>query len=325
MYIVTGGAGFIGSNIVKSLNDNGINDIVTVDNFTSETNIPNLADCKIQKFFLIEELHEFLSNCEKSNNEIKAIFHLGACSDTTETNRKYMLKNNYEYSVRLLQYCVRRKIPFIYASSAAVYGDNNKFIEHPEFEKPLNLYAESKCLFDNHVRNIIQNAQSQIVGLRYFNVYGPREQHKGYMASVAFRFRNQILKTGKAKLFESSNGYANGDQRRDFIYVGDAVKINLWFLRHPEISGIFNLGTGKSQTFNDVANAVIEYYGKGEVEYIPFDKKLSGRYQSFTEADITKLRNAGYTQPFLGVNNGVKKYMSWLDSVDGCIYSNTAM
>ncbi len=313
MYIVTGGAGFIGSNIIKALNDVGIENVVAVDEFSKDSNMQNLVDCNVLDLVEAEELYDFLTNSEKSDKKIEAVFHKGACSDTTETNREYMLNNNYEYSIKLLQYCLRKKIPFIYASSAAVYGDNNKFCEDPKFEKPLNLYAESKYLFDNYVRDAIQNEESQIVGLRYFNVYGPREQHKGYMASVAYRFRSQILETGMAKLFESSDGFESGKQRRDFIYVGDVIKVNLWFLEHPEISGIFNLGTGESHTFNEVAEAVIEYYGKGKIEYIPFDKKLNGRYQSFTQADITKLREVGYASSFLNVKNGVKEYMDWLD------------
>ena len=313
MYIVTGGAGFIGSNLIKALNDVGIDDVIAVDAFEKGEKVPNLTDCKTLELIPIDELQDFLTNSEKAGKKIEAIFHEGACSDTTETNREYMLENNYEYSIKLLNHCLQRKIPFIYASSAAVYGNNEIFFEDPKHEKALNLYAETKHLFDDYVRSVIQNEKSQIVGLRYFNVYGPREFNKGYMASVAYRFRNQILENGKAKLFDSSNGFTSGEQRRDFIYVGDVVKVNLWFLNHPEISGIFNLGTGRSQAFNDVANAVINYYGKGEIEYIPFDEKLKGRYQSFTQADISKLRGAGYNDSFLDVNNGVNKYMTWLD------------
>ena len=314
MYVVTGGAGFIGSNIVKALNDRSIEDVVVVDDIKNDAAASNLSDCKIQDLIPIKELQSFLKSYEKTGRKIDAIFHKGACSDTTETDREYIFSINYEYSVELLNFCLRKKIPLIYASSAAVYGGGDKFYEDAEYEEPLNLYAETKHQFDNHVRSLIHDTESQIVGLRYFNVYGPREQHKDYMASVAYRFRNQVFETGKAKLFESNEDYDNGSQRRDFIYVGDAVKVNLWFLDHPEISGIFNVGTGKCQTFNDVANAVIAYYGKGEIEYIPFDKKLIGRYQSFTQADVSKLRNAGYTDPFYSVEQGVHEYMQWLDS-----------
>jgi ADP-L-glycero-D-manno-heptose 6-epimerase len=316
MYIVTGAAGFIGSNIIKALNEAGKESIIAVDQLPKQKSIPNLSDCKISDLVLVNDLSKYLASLEKNNKKIHAIFHKGACSDTTETDREYMINNNYQYSINLLEYCLQRKIPFIYASSAAVYGDNDTFIEDPRFEKPLNLYAESKLLFDNYVRNRIDTAKSQIVGLRYFNVYGPREQHKEYMASVAYRFRNQILETGKAKLFKSCNKYADGEQRRDFIYVGDVVKVNLWFLNHPEVSGIFNLGTGHSQTFNDIADAVIEYYGKGEIEYIPFDEKLKGRYQSYTQADISNLRKAGFNESFLSVKQGINEYMQWLDVRD---------
>jgi ADP-L-glycero-D-manno-heptose 6-epimerase len=223
-----------------------------------------------------------------------------------------MMENNFEYSKVLLHYCLDRKIPYFYASSAAIFGDGTVFLEDPKNENPINVYGYSKYLFDQYVRRHESVFESQVVGFRYFNVYGPREQHKGSMASVAFHLNNQIEAGENPKLFEGSGGYGNGEQRRDFIFVGDTVKVNLWMLENPEVSGIFNIGTGKSQTFNDVAESVIDYHGKGEIEYIPFPGHLKGSYQSFTEADLTNLRNAGYDTPFLTVQEGVADYMEWL-------------
>jgi ADP-L-glycero-D-manno-heptose 6-epimerase len=224
-----------------------------------------------------------------------------------------MMKNNYEYSKALLHYCLAKNIPLIYASSAAIYGDGSIFREQPEHEKPLNVYGYSKLLFDNYVRHHLGQVSSQIVGLRYFNVYGPREAHKGTMASVAYHFNQQLATEGKVRLFEGTDGYDNGEQRRDFIYVSDAVAVNLWFMAHPDRSGIFNVGTGRSQSFNDVARAIITWHGKGNIQYIPFPKHLQGRYQSFTQADISALRQIGYNQSFLTVEEGVTNYLNWLN------------
>ncbi len=224
-----------------------------------------------------------------------------------------MMRNNYEYSKTLLHYCLDRRIPYVYASSASVYGDGKVFREEREHEAPLNVYGYSKFLFDQYVRRLPRPA-SQVVGLRYFNVYGPREQHKGSMASVAYHFNNQLLTEGRIKLFEGCDGYGNGEQRRDFVYVEDVCAAKLWFLDHPECSGIFNLGTGRSQTFNDVARAVVSWHGRGEVEYIPFPEKLRGCYQSFTEADIGALRAAGYYGTFKTVDEGVREYLQWLNA-----------
>jgi ADP-L-glycero-D-manno-heptose 6-epimerase len=305
MIIVTGGAGFIGSNIVKALNQRGEHNIIIVDDLTDGTKFKNIVDLKFADYI---DKDEFLIE-NKHFPKISAIFHQGACSDTTEWNGKLMMKNNFDYSKMLLHYCQIHRIPFIYASSAAVYGSNTTCKVDPAFESPLNVYGYSKLLFDNYMRRMALKEDTQVVGLRYFNVYGPREQHKGKMASVAFHCHQQMLSEGKVKLFEGSGGYKNGEQRRDFIYVKDVAKVNLWFLDHSEISGIFNVGTGKSQPFNDVANAVIEWHGKGKLEYIPFPENLKGRYQHFTEADIHGLRIAGYQEEFADVANGVKDYL----------------
>lgn len=312
MIIVTGGAGFIGANIVKALNERGREDILVVDNLSNGVKFRNLVDCEIRDFI---DKEDFIATVQAGEDfgDVEAIFHEGACSATTEWDGRYMMRNNYEYSKALLHYCLERNIAYLYASSAAVYGGGRVFRESREFEAPLNVYGYSKFQFDQYVRRLLPEIESQVVGFRYFNVYGPREQHKGSMASVAYHFNQQLLEGDRVRLFEGSDGYGNGEQRRDFIYVGDAVAVNLWFLDHPEHSGIFNVGTGRSQTFNDVAHAVIAWHGRGEIEYIPFPEHLKGRYQSFTEADVGALRGVGYDRPFLSVEEGVPLYMEWLN------------
>ena len=311
MIIVTGGAGFIGSNQVKQLNEMGREDIIVVDDLTDGTKFKNIADCTIMDYF---DKDEFLAKLNRlSDQKIDMIFHQGACSTTTEWDGKFMMENNFSYTKKLFKFCVKERIPFVYASSAAVYGGNEVFKETPENEAPLNVYGYSKLLFDQYVRQNQDKINSQVVGLRYFNVYGPREQHKGSMASVAWHLNNQIKETGKVKLFEGCDGYGNGEQQRDFVYVGDVVNVNHWLMDNPQVSGIFNLGTGRAQTFNDVANAVLAWHGKGDLEYIPFPEHLIGRYQSFTEADITALRSQGYSKEFRTVEQGTKEYLDLIN------------
>ncbi|MFO1433601.1 MAG: ADP-glyceromanno-heptose 6-epimerase [Candidatus Competibacteraceae bacterium] len=312
MIIVTGGAGFIGSNLVKALNDRGYTDILVVDNLSKGIKFKNIADCKLADY---QDKDAFLERLQQGFDfgRVEAVFHQGACSTTTEWDGRYMLRNNYDYSKALLHYCLERRIPYLYASSAAVYGGGKVFREEDRYEAPMNVYGYSKLLFDQYVRRLLPVARSQVVGLRYFNVYGPRESHKGSMASVAFHLNNQLLSEGRVRLFQGCDGYGNGEQRRDFIYVGDAVAVNLWFLDHPACSGIFNVGTGRSQSFNDVARAVIAWHGRGDIEYIPFPEHLHGHYQSFTEGDIAQLRTAGYELPFKTVEQGVKAYLDWLN------------
>jgi ADP-L-glycero-D-manno-heptose 6-epimerase len=309
--IVTGGAGMIGSNIVQGLNQSGRDDIIVVDDLKDGKKFWNISNLNISDYL---DKDDFLAKVKdrKDFGKIDAIYHEGACSTTTEWDGQYMMDNNYEYTKVLLHYCLDRKIPYFYASSAATYGDSTVFIEDPNNENPINVYGYSKYLFDLYIRRHESRFESQVVGFRYFNVYGPREQHKGSMASVSFHLNNQIEAGENPKLFEGSGGYGNGEQRRDFIFVGDAVKVNLWMLGNPEVSGIFNIGTGNCQSFKEVAESVIDYHGKGEIKYIPFPDHLKGSYQSFTEADLTKLRNAGYDAPFKTVQEGVKEYMEWL-------------
>ncbi|MGB1109813.1 MAG: ADP-glyceromanno-heptose 6-epimerase [Gammaproteobacteria bacterium] len=313
MIIVTGGAGFIGSNIVKALNERGETDILVVDNLSNGVKFRNIADCEISDYMDKEDFIERIQKDHHFGHQARAVFHEGACSSTTEWDGRYVMRNNYEYSKHLLEFCERHGASFLYASSASVYGNGLRgFREERACEEPMNMYAYSKFQFDQVVRRHMGKVRCQVAGFRYFNVYGPREDHKGGMSSVAYHFNNQLADGDEVKLFEGTDGYENGEQRRDFIYVGDAVDVNLWFLDHPGVSGIFNVGTGRSQTFNDVANAVIDYHGRGEINYVPFPDHLKGRYQSFTEADISHLRSVGYEHPFKTVEAGVKLYMDWL-------------
>lgn len=317
MIIVTGGAGFIGSNIIKALNQRGREDILVVDDLTQGEKFINLADCEIWDYWDKEQFLHAIEAGKGFPHPPEAMVHQGACSSTTEWDGRYMMENNYHYSKRLLHYCLKHRIPFLYASSAAVYGHGPTFRERRKFEAPRNVYGYSKFLFDQYVRRCLPTAPSQIVGFRYFNVYGPREAHKGSMASVAYHAHCQLKDTGRIKLFEGCDGYGHGEQRRDFIYVADVAAVSLWFLEHPHCSGIFNVGTGQAQTFNEVARAVLAFHGRGEIEYIPFPDHLRGRYQSFTQADISALREAGYTAPFAPVEEGVKTYLDWLRENQG--------
>lgn len=313
MIVVTGGAGFIGSNLVKGLNERGVGDILVVDDLSDGAKFKNIVDCEIADYF---DKDDFLDAVRgRALPTMEAILHQGACSRTTEWDGRFMLKNNYEYSKALLNYALESRIPFLYASSAAVYGESSVFKEDPQYERPLNVYGYSKLLFDQYVRRAIPSAASQVVGFRYFNVYGPREQHKDSMASVAFHHNRQMCSDRAVKLFEGCDGYGDGEQRRDFIYVDDVVATNLWFLEGAGASGIYNLGTGRAQTFNDIGNSVIGWYGEGHIQYIPFPDRLKGAYQSYTQADLTKLRNAGFSGRFRSVEEGVVEYLSWLNGI----------
>jgi ADP-L-glycero-D-manno-heptose 6-epimerase len=311
MYVVTGGAGFIGSNLARALLGRG-HDVVVVDDLKNGHKFENIADLAIADYLDKEEFIERLDSDTAFSRSIDTILHQGACSATTEWDGRYMMRNNYNYSKRLLHFCLENKKPYIYASSAAVYGASQHFSERPENEAPLNVYGYSKLQFDRYVRRIAVGRDSQVVGLRYFNVYGPREQHKGSMASVAFHFNNQVIGEGEARLFEGSGGYGDGEQLRDFVYVDDICELNLWFLDNPGVSGVFNAGTGKAQSFNDVAAAVIAWHARGEIRYVPFPVHLEGAYQSYTQADLTVLRECGCDVEFRPVENGVRDYLDQL-------------
>jgi ADP-L-glycero-D-manno-heptose 6-epimerase len=327
--VVTGAAGFIGSNIVKGLNARGIDDIIAVDDLTQGDKFRNLADLRIADYVDLDMFYDLFA--EGYFGKVEAVFHEGACSDTMETDGKYMMDNNYTLSCGLFRACQERGSRLLYASSAATYGGSDTFREIPQFEHPLNVYGYSKLLFDQRMRrecgDDFKRAGHQVAGFRYFNVYGPREQHKGRMASVAFHQFNQFRAEGKVKLFGDYGGYGPGQQMRDFVFVDDVVAVNLWFLDHPDKSGIFNLGTGRAQPFNDVATAVVNALrkdasqpildtataaAKGLIEYVAFPDALRGKYQCYTQADLGALRAAGCDHAFSDVQSGVARYMAAL-------------
>jgi ADP-L-glycero-D-manno-heptose 6-epimerase len=326
--VVTGAAGFIGSNLVKGLNARGEAEIIAVDNLAQGEKFANLADCELADYL---DQDEFLDRIDAGDfdDDVAAVFHQGACSDTTATDGRFVMRNNYRYSVSLLEHCQDNDIPFLYASSAAVYGASSVFSEERAHEVPLNVYGYSKALFDAYVRRVLPERTVQIAGFRYFNVYGPRERHKGRMASVALHFCEQYLREGRVRLFAGSGGYADGEQRRDFIHVDDVVAANLAFYEHRERSGIFNLGTGASATFNAVARETINacrrargeppldvaaLVAAGAITYVPMPAELAGRYQSFTQADLARLRASGYDAPMMPVEAGVPRYVESLIS-----------
>jgi len=331
--VVTGAAGFIGANLIKGLNARGLTNIIAVDDLTQGDKFRNLADLQIADYVDAGDFYNAFAT--DAYGEVEAVFHEGACSDTMESDGKYMMRNNYTTSVQLYRTCHQRGARLLYASSAATYGGANTFREEPAFEQPLNVYGYSKLLFDQRMRRECGTAfeqartgrSAQVVGFRYFNVYGPREQHKGRMASVAFHQFNQFKAEGRVKLFGDYGGFAAGAQMRDFVFVDDVVAINLWFFDHPEISGIFNLGTGRAQPFNDVASSVVnamrqingqatlsidDLTAEGLLEYIPFPEALRGKYQCYTQADLSALRGTGCTHEFADVKTGVTSYIEWL-------------
>ncbi|MDH3689346.1 MAG: ADP-glyceromanno-heptose 6-epimerase [Gammaproteobacteria bacterium] len=326
MIVVTGGAGFIGANLVRKLNDRGFIDIVVVDNLEHSDKFRNLSDCQIRDYMDKNEFRDKVRSFHQFH-DIEVIFHQGACSDTMESNGRYMLDNNFTYSKELFEYCRHTGVRFIYASSAAVYGVGQKFREVPGCEAPVNIYAYSKLLFDQYVRLNLPDVKSQVVGLRYFNVYGEREQHKGRMASVIYHFYREFVTRGVVSLFEGSGGYDDGEQQRDFVFVEDVAKVNLYFLDQPERSGIYNVGTGVAQSFNDIAVAVIkgvrkyrgdtnlslaELISEGMIEYVPFPPNLLDKYQSYTQADTSELKRAGYIDTMSSAAQGVARYIDCL-------------
>src|ERR1700719_4353312 len=295
MIILTGGAGFVGSNLLAALNAKGVTDVLVVDR--RGDNFSNLRDLKFSDFIQPAEFSRAIEH-KILPDRIEAIFHQGACADTTCTDGRYMIENNFTFSKSILHFALLRKVPLVYASSAAVYGSSNAFAPSRENERPLNLYGLSKLAFDNHVRIVAAGFGSTVAGLRYFNVYGPRESHKGKMASMVYQLYRQLRTSGRAHLFTGTDGYADGEQRRDFVFVGDVVRVNLAFADGTMRSGIFNVGTGQSRSFNDVANTIVERIGTGAIDYVPFPENLAGRYQSFTQADLSALRDAGYSEKF---------------------------
>lgn len=311
MIIVTGGAGFVGSNVVHELNSRGEDDVLVVDNLSDAASphkkFLNLTGARFIDYMDKAEFRSAVAAGKFNQTTIRAILHQGACSNTLEDDGRYMMDNNFTYSKELLHFALRQGIPFVYASTAATYGLSEKFTEVPANERPLNIYGFSKLAFDNYVRANQASFQTTVVGLRYFNVYGPREIHKGRMASVIHHFTKQLKEAGVIRMFEGSGGYGNGEQRRDFVFVRDLAKINMFFAYGDTRKAIVNAGTGKSRSFNDVAKALMQVHGQGKIEYIPFPADLNSRYQHFTEADIAGLRAAGYTDPFTELEHGIQE------------------
>ena len=327
--VVTGAAGFIGSNIVKGLNARGITDIIAVDDLQDGDKFRNLADLQIADY--VDASVFYAAFAKRAYGKVDAVFHEGACSDTMQTDGRYMMQNNYTTSCQLFDAAQAQGTRLLYASSAATYGGSDTFVEHPQHERPLNVYGYSKLLLDQRLRRLIgerfQNTRTQVVGFLYFNVYGPREQHKGRMASVAFHQFHQFAKDRRVRLFGEYAGYGAGEQKRDFVFIDDVVAVNLWFFDHPQACGLFNLGTGHAQPFNDVALALvnamraqtgeaalslIDTVRAGMIEYIEFPEALRGKYQSYTQADLGALRGAGCQHVFADVQTGVSRYIDWL-------------
>lgn len=313
MIVVTGGAGFIGSNLVHTLNARGRSDIVVVDDFTNGRKMANLHDATIADYHDYRDFLQRFDALAARGHHVEVVYHLGACSDTTEWDGRLMMAQNFEYSRDLLDLCEARAIPFVYASSAAVYGISETCEESPACERPLNVYGYSKLAFDQHVRQRLSSSRTRVVGLRYFNVYGPREQHKGRMASVAYHFNNQLKSSGVVRLFGASHGVGPGEQRRDFIHVDDVVDQTLWFGESASAIGVFNCGTGVAASFNEVARAVLAWHGHGSIEYIPFPEDLAGAYQANTRAVCERAREAGYQRAMQSVQEGVRAYLDWLN------------
>ncbi len=322
MLVVTGGAGFVGSNLIEALNQSGREQILLVDDLTDSSKIANLTDLTISDY---ADKDEFLTDIERNGipEFVKGVFHQGACSDTMATDGREVMSTNYVYSKKLFLACAGVGIPFIYASSASVYGKEGPFHESGEGEKPLNAYAYSKFLFDRYVSSERARINNQVVGLRYFNVYGPREDHKSRMASVAWHIVAQYHEGGVVRLFDGSGGYGPGEQRRDFVHVQDVARVNLFFLDNPSISGLFNVGTGASRSFNAVALAAInacrdvdgdppltlsDAQDQKVLSYFPMPEALTGKYQSFTEASINQLQSVGYLAPWTTLEDGVSHY-----------------
>jgi ADP-L-glycero-D-manno-heptose 6-epimerase len=303
MIVVTGGAGFIGSNIVHGLNGHGHDKVIVVDDLGDSRKHLNLSGARFTDFF---DKDDFLTQIGRIEN-IEAVLHQGACAVTTEQDGRYMMKTNFSYSKALLQECLKRKIPFIYASSAAVYGLGTRaFSETFDNEKPLNVYGFSKLAFDNHVRSILPGASSPVIGLRYFNVYGPREDHKGDMASVIFKMFRQHQRGEPLALFEGSEGFL-----RDFVYVKDVVDVNLHFLNN-QASGIFNCGTGVTNSFQKLGESVIQNLAGATIKRIEMPAHLARQYQRYTCSDISRLRSAGYAKAFTALDEGIRDYISFL-------------
>jgi ADP-L-glycero-D-manno-heptose 6-epimerase len=309
MHIVTGGAGFIGSNVVRGLNRLGITDIVIVDDLEQGEKHLNLNSLAFADFVDARKAEGW--RAKLSGAKVEAVLHQGACSDTTEPNGRFMMEANFEASKGWFEFSAGR-CPFLYASSAAVYGDGAQgFREEPACEWPLNVYGFSKQAFDNWVRPRLAAVKTTVVGLRYFNVYGPQENHKGRMASVVFKLFQQASRGEDLSIFEGSSGFL-----RDFVFVDDVVDVNLFFLARSA-RGIFNCGSGRAESFEQLARETAAQFPKVRVKEIPFPADLRGKYQAFTRADLTALRRAGYEREFTSLAEGVRRYVELLRATGG--------
>lgn len=311
-YIVTGGAGFIGSCVIRTLNEAGIDDIIVVDNIAKTDKWMNLRNKKYREY-----VHKsaFLERLPKiAGGGLNAVIHMGACSSTTERDFDYLWNNNFEFTKALWNYCAENGVPFIYASSAATYGDGSRgFDDKGDIDEllPLNGYGYSKQLFDIWVKHQAKVFPPQYSGLKFFNVYGPNEYFKGSMASMVYHGFKQIRESGAIRLFKSCNpNYANGEQLRDFIYVKDVCNVILWLLNHKDVSGLFNVGTGRAQSFRELAEATFHALDlEPRIEYIDMPEHLREKYQYYTKAEMDKLGKAGYINTFMSVEQGVKDYV----------------
>lgn len=312
MYIVTGGAGFIGSAMLWKLNSLGIDSILVVDNLEKTEKWKNLVNRSYDSYMHRDDFIKRIKS-GRINKRVKAIYHMGACSSTTERDADFLMKNNLEYSKILCAFAQSHGARFINASSAATYGDGTDgFNDHEDdiqILKPLNMYGYSKQLFDLWARK--NRRLKQIASLKFFNVYGPNENHKGNMRSVVNKAYHQIKDQGEMSLFKSNHpDYTDGGQMRDFVYIKDCVDIMWWLTEHPEVNGIFNIGTGQARSWNDLVTAVFTAMNKKiNIKYIDMPEELLGKYQNFTQAEMSKLKNAGYDKPISSLEDGVKDYV----------------
>ena len=312
MIVVTGGAGFIGSAIVWKLNQSGKTNIIIVDELGNDEKWKNLVGLKYEDFVHKNEFIEQIMD-DALSYSIETIIHMGANSSTTEKDANHLMVNNFQYTKELAKYCLEKNIRFVYASSAATYGDGGLGFDDDESRlellRPLNMYGYSKQLFDLWAKR--NKVLDQIAGIKYFNVYGPNEYHKGDMRSVVHKAFGQVRDTGKVRLFKSLNPkFKDGEQMRDFVYIKDAVDMALFFVDHPDKNGIFNVGSGKARTWNDLVNSLFKAVGKPtNIEYIDLPKHLTDKYQYFTEANLAKIKGVGYKRPITSLEDGVTDYV----------------